>query len=174
MPICTLAAASARPGSVSSLPLGAAGAHEHRIESAAAQKLAHAADRMVELEVNPHPEDLSHLIVKHGLGETEGGYVGAHEAAGLCGLLEYSHFIPKRQKIIGHGQGSAPGADQRHALAILQLRNLGQPPRDVISVVSGDPLQTADGDRLVFHPSASARRLAGPITHTSQDAGKHI
>jgi hypothetical protein len=41
-------------------------------------------------------------------------------------------------------------------------------------MIGGDPLQSADRDRLVLDTTATARRLARPIAHAPQDAGEHV
>jgi hypothetical protein len=45
---------------------------------------------------------------------------------------------------------------------------------DIFAKIRCNPLQAANSNRLVFHPAATARRLTGPVTHTPEDARKHI
>ena len=40
--------------------------------------------------------------------------------------------------------------------------------------IRGHPLQTANGNRFLFHPYAPAGRFAGPVAGASQHAGKYV
>src|SRR6185312_4263017 len=69
---------------------------------------------------------------------------------------------------------SAAGTDAGDALAVLQLGYLGQTAGDIVPVIGRDALQPADRDRLVLDATAPTGRLAGAITHASEDSRKHV
>src|SRR6185312_2554613 len=69
---------------------------------------------------------------------------------------------------------SAAGTDAGDALAVLQLGSLGQTAGDIVPVIGRDALQPADRDRLVLDATAPTGRLAGAITHASEDSRKHV
>jgi hypothetical protein len=67
---------------------------------------------------------------------------------------------------------AGPRADAGHAFAVLLLRCTRQQRRDVVAMVGRDPLQAADGHRLVFDPAAPAGGLAGAVADSTQNAGE--
>ena len=67
-------------------------------------------------------------------------------------------LVAERHQVVGHGQRGGSGADERDLLAVLLRRGGRQPIPDVVLVIRGDPLQTADGDGL----SVDARRGGTP------------
>ena len=83
-------------------------------------------------------------------------------------------MIAERRQIARDGERSRPAADQRDALAVLLLRRLRQPRRDVVLVVGGHALQAADRHRLVFHAHAPAGRLARPVAGAPEHSRKHV
>ena len=93
---------------------------------------------------------------------------------GTAILLENRDLVAQRQQIVGHGQRRRSCADARDALAVLFLRRPGQARRDVVAVVRGDALQSADGYRLFLDTAPPAGRFAGPIADPAQDAGEYI
>src|SRR2546421_8605692 len=163
------------PRDVQLLALRRAGPHEHRIEAAGAEELAQTPHRGIELQLHSHPRDHRDLFVQHRVRQAERGNVGAHQPAGLAILLEDRHLVAKRHEVVGHGEGGATGADAGDALAVLHLRDLRQPARDLVAQVRGDALQAADRHRLLsLDAPAPAGRLARPVAHAPEDPGKHI
>src|SRR4029079_12864226 len=71
-------------------------------------------------------------------------------------------------------QRSRPSTDQCDALAILLRRNAWQPGADIVLIVRGNALQSADRHRLFLDAAAAAGRLAGPIAGAAEDPWKHI
>src|SRR5215469_15662872 len=109
------------PGKPELLALGRAGAHEYRIEAAAAQQLTHALHRRVQAQVHAHAGDHGNLFVQHAVRQAERGDVGAHQTAGLAVLLEDRDLVAKGHEIVGHGKRGAAGTDAGDALAVLGL-----------------------------------------------------
>ncbi len=114
------------------------------------------------------------LLVEHLGRQPERRDVDPHQAAGPVELLEDRHLVAERHQVVGHGQRRRAGADERHLLAVLGRRGLGQPGRDVALVVGGDALQPADGHRLAVDAGAPAGRLARPVAGAPEDAGEHV
>src|SRR5580698_886334 len=147
------------------LALRRTGADKHRVESASREQLAHALDGVVELQVHSHARDLADLVVEHGVREAERGDVGPHEPAGLGRLLENGDLVAERHEVVRHRERGTAGAYQGDALTVLELGNFGQPTRDVVTVIGGDPLQAADRDRLLLYPRTPAGGLARSVAH---------
>jgi hypothetical protein len=120
-----------------------------------------------------------HFLVQHRFGQAEFGDLGAHHAAGI-GIAVIQHdFIAQRQQVARHGQRSWPGANQRHALAVLLRRGRGHARLHIILVVGSDPLEAADGNRLgllgdFFDAATAAGRFARTVAGAAQHAGKHV
>src|SRR4029077_3305631 len=110
------------------------------------------------------------LFVQHPRRQTEGGNVGAHQAARRAVLLEDRHLVTERHQVVGHRERGATGADAGDALAVLQLGYLGEQAADIVSMVGGDTLQPADRHRLALDASASAGGVTGAGTTARRGA----
>src|SRR5580704_13011594 len=161
-------------GEAQLLALRGTGADEHRIVAAALQQSAHALDRGVQAQIHAHAGDHGNLLVQHRCRQPERGDVAAHETAGFGVLLEDRDLVAEGHEIVRNREGGAAGADEGHLLAVLQLRHLRQPCRDIVAVVGGDALQAADRDWLLFDAPATAGRLAGTVADASEDAGEDV
>jgi hypothetical protein len=128
MPMCTRSL-SWRPGSSSSLPLGAPEPDEHGVEFPRIEQLPHAPDRRVQLQVRAHVDDVADLLVEHLGGQPERRDVGAHQTARHRELLEYRDLVAQRQQVVRDGERCGTRADAGDALAVLLARRLGQQRR---------------------------------------------
>ena len=161
-------------GQVQFLALRRAAADEYRIEAAGLEQLAHAVDARVVADLRAHLLDVADLLGEHRLGQPEGGDVRPHQAAGHVPLLEDDDFVAERQQVVRHGQRSGACADARDALAVLHGWDQRQAAGDVVLVVCGDALQSANGHGLVFDTPAPAGRFAGAVTDAPEDARKYV
>ena len=162
------------PGELQFFAARRAGADKDGIETAVVQQLAHAVDAMIQLELDTHVEDVVDLLVEHGGRQTELRDVGPHESAGLLQRFEDGDLVAERRQVVRNRERGASGTDQRNLFAIGLLGRFWQTRRYVIPMVGGDALQPANGDGLVFDPSAPAGRLAGTIADTTENAGKYV
>ena len=155
------------------MPFGRSGADENGVE-AFGEQLLHALDAVAKLELGTHADDVVDFPVEHFGGQAERRDVGAHQAAGHRQSLEDHHVVAQGQQVVGHRQGRGARADAGHALAVLLRRRLRQAVGVVVRQVGRHALQAADRDRLVFHATAAAGRLAGPVADAAEDAGKNV
>ena len=156
------------------LALGRAGAHEDGVEPSRLQQLAHARNRVPELQIDAPIRDLGDFLVQHGLWQAERGDIGAHQAAGDGGCLEYDDFIAQRHKIIRHRQRRAARTDAGDTPAVLELRHRRQERGDIVAQIGGNPLESADGDGLLLDATPPASRLAGTIAYATEDSREDI
>ena len=129
---------------------------------------------MTKPEVHTHVRDVTDLFIKHLGGQPETRNIGAHQPTRGVQRLEDSDIVPKWTEIVGNAQRRAASADQGNFLAVLRLGRLRQTRRDVFPVISSNPFQAANSDRLVFDAPAPASWLAWAVTHATQDARKNI
>jgi hypothetical protein len=174
MPIWMLAAPASRPGSLSSLPFGAPLPMNTCVETAGVDELPEALDTRAVTDLGAHVDDVADLFGEHGLGQTEGRDVRAHETARHLPLLEDHDFVAERQQVVGDRERRRSRADARDALAVLLPRDRRQAVDDGILVVRCDTLEPADRHRLVFDAAAPAGWLAGPVTDAPEDAREHV
>ena len=128
--------------------------HEHGIEPECEQFL-HAGNRLIETQIHSSVGNHVDLFTEYLCGQTEGGYVGAHQAAGFALLFTYRHFIAERQKIIGNGERGATGSNAGDALAVFTGGQRWQALDDLTFLIGCRALQTADGHWLFVHPPAA-------------------
>ena len=124
--------------------------------------------------LHAHVENVANLLVEHFGGEAEGGNLRAHEAAGLGMFVVEVAFVAQRHQVARHRQRGRAAANQRHAAAILLLRDLREAILDFILVVGADALEATDRHRLVLHAAAAAGRFAGSVAGAAQNARKNI
>ena len=160
-------------GNVEVLALGGAGADEDGIE-AFLEQLLEALDLVTEARFDAEVEDALDLLVEHADRQAEGGDVGAHQPAALGVLLEQHAGVAEREEVARHRERGGSGADQRDALAVLLARHLRQEGVDLTLVVGGNPLEAADGDRLLLDAAAPAGGLAGAVADAAQDARENV
>ena len=170
-----LAAPSARPGSLSSLPLGAPAPTNTASKPPLSSNSRIDLIGWLSLRSTPISTICAISSLSTSAGRRNDGNVGAHQAAGHAVLLEDGDRVAERHQVVGHGQRGAARADQRHLLAVLELGDLRQTRPDVfVPVVGGDALQAADGHRLFFDAAAAAGRLTGPVADPPEDAREHV
>ena len=109
---------SCRPGSSSSLPLGAPEPTNTASKPPRVEQLAQALDRRVQAQRHAHVEDHADLLVEHALRQPERRNVAAHQAAGHGVLLEDRDFVAERRQVVGDRERGRAGADAGDALAV--------------------------------------------------------
>ncbi len=179
MPMWMLAAASWRPGTSEIAAARRPAADENRVE-AFAEQLLQAVDVLAGAECDAEIEDVPDLFVDHRFGQAKARNLRADHAARARIAVEDRDVVTERREIARDGERGRTGADERDALAVLLLRGLREPLADVVLVVGADALQPADRDGLrllgiaLFHATASARGLAGPIARAAENAGEDV
>ncbi len=88
--------------------------------------------------------------------------------------IEHDNVIADRRQVAGDRQRRRPRSDTRDSLAVARRRRLRQKSFDVLLPVGGDPLQPADGDRLLLQSPPPAGGLARPVAGAAQDARKDV
>ena len=123
-----------------------------------------------------HVEDVVDFLVEHFPGQAEGGNLAAHHAAaGILVVIDVD-AVAQGHQVAGDRQRCRTGTDQGDALAVLLLGNLRQTGANIGLVVRGDPLETADGHRLLVLGEASAAtgRLTGTVAGAAQNPGEYV
>ena len=156
------------------LASGCPGADEDGVEFPAVKQFLHALDRVAELQVDTHFEDVVDLLVEHFRGQSETRDVSPHQPAGRIELLEDRDLVAERTQVVRDRERRAATADQRHLLAVTLRRRLRQSIRDIVPVIGGDAFQPADRDRLVLDAATPARRLAGSVADAPEDAREYV
>ena len=108
------------------------------------------------------------------LRQAERRNIGAHQPAGRAPFFEDGDFVAERHEIARDRQRGRPGADAGDAFAVLEAGSFGQESADVVAIIGGDALQTADGDRFSFDPPAATRRFAGSVADAPEYAGEDV
>ena len=137
-----------------------AGADEDRVVAFGEQRL-EAVDALPAAEIDAEVEDVADFLVDHRFRQAEARDLRADHAAGARVAVEDRDVVAERREIARDGERRGAGADAGDALAVLGLRRLRQPARDVVLVVGGDALQPADRDRLGLLGVALLRRGRG-------------
>ena len=140
MPIWMLAAPASRPGSLSSLPFGAPLPMNTASKPPVSMSFLRLSDARAVTDLGAHVDDVADLFGEHGLGQTEGRDVRAHETARHLPLLEDHDFVAERQQVVGDRERRRTRADARDALAVLLPRDRRQAVDDGIL---GGPLRHA-------------------------------
>jgi hypothetical protein len=170
------------PRNVEILTARCAGSDEHRVV-AFREQVAQRVHILATAEVDTEPENIARLLVDDFFRQAELRDLGAHHAAGAGVAVVDHHFIAERCEVARDGERGGAGADAGDAPAILLLGRLRQQAADVLLVVGGDSLQPADGDRLLaavavrrflLDAAAPARRFAGAVARSPEDAGKDV
>ena len=129
---------------------------------------------MLEMSVNAKVEDVVDLFVENGLRQAKRRYLRKHKAAAFELLVEEMDLVAKRCKIARNGQRGRTGTDQGDLLTVRRKRCLRHQMPDLVAIIRGDALQTADCDRFFIDTAASARRFTRAVTRSAQYSGKHV
>jgi hypothetical protein len=156
------------------LASGRTRAHENGVEASRLQQLAHAVDRMAELQIHAPVRDQGDLLSQHCVRQAEGGDIGAHQAARFGSRLENGDLVAQRREIVGDRQGCAARADAGHPPAVLELRHGWQKSGDIVAQIGRDPLEAAYGHRLLLDATPPASRLAGAVAYAPENSREHI
>ncbi len=152
---------------------GRAGADEDGVVVLGQQRL-EACHPVVEAGVHAHAEDGVDLAHEHRLGQAERGQLAAHETAAPGLIVVEIDRVAERQQVAGHSQRGRAAADEGDALAVFPGGHRRHEGQVRVAVVGAEPLQPADGHRLLLHPAAAAGRLAGPVADPAEHAGKDV
>ncbi len=162
-------------------PARRAAAHHDRVV-ALGQQCGEAVDARSATELDAHVEDIADLLVDHRLGKAKLRDLTAYHPAGLRVAVEDCALVAERRQVARRSQRGRSGADEGDALSVLARRALRHPVADVVALlVGGDALQAADRDRFrldpvlaLFHPTAAASGLTGPVAGAAENAGKDV
>ncbi len=119
-------------------------------------------------------ERVADLLVDHFVGQAEFRDLAAHHAAGARIGIEHDNLVADRRQIARDRQRRRPRPDAGDPLAVPRRRRLRQQGLDVLLPVGRDPLQPADGDRLLLEASPPAGGLARAVAGAAEDAGKDV
>ena len=89
-------------GNLEVLALRRTGANKDRVV-AFVEQLFHAIDAVVQLEVDPHVEDVTDFLVEHVRRQAELRNIGPHQAARRIERLKNRHVITERSQVVSHG-----------------------------------------------------------------------
>src|SRR5208282_1827332 len=150
-----------------------AAADENRVKPFGQQRL-HAVDALAADKGDAEIEDVVAFLVDHAFRQAEFRNLRAHHAAGRRVQVKHDAVVTHRREVARHGERSGAAADQRDALAVLAGGRFGQAGADVVLVVGGDALESADRDGVLLDAAAPAGGLARSVAGASQNAGKHV